>query len=30
MLGPYGMVQKKLPPAIRRVNRSFFKTQPPW
>jgi hypothetical protein len=28
--GPWGLVQKKLPPALYRVNRSYFKTPPPW
>ncbi len=28
--GPWGMVQKKLPPAIYRINRAYFKTPPPW
>jgi hypothetical protein len=29
-MGPWGPVQKKLPPALYRVNRSYFKTPPPW
>ncbi len=28
--GPWGLVQKKLPPAIMRINRAYFKTPPPW
>ncbi len=30
LCGPWGVVQKKLPPAIRRINRTYFKTPPPW
>ncbi len=28
--GPWGPVTKKLPPAIYRVQRPYFKTPPPW
>ncbi len=28
--GPWGLVTKKLPPAIYRVQRPYFKTPPPW
>ncbi len=28
--GPWGLVQKKLPPAVYRINVSFFKSPPPW